>query len=106
MQSDKVKIINEGGWLIKVAILGLFVFLWRLLVSTRLFDWLCVGSVWLSSVVYLFEGLVLIDLVYAFDWTFDEHSKDNSKCHIFKVVLTLLSLAGAGVLSYLSFVHN
>ena len=47
-----------------------------------------------------------MDLVYSLDWTFDEHSRDNSKCHIFKVVVTLLGLAGAGVLAYFSFVHN
>ena len=54
LQSDRVKIINEGGWLIKAIVVGLLVFLWRLLVGTRLFDWLCVGSGWLGSVVYLF----------------------------------------------------
>ena len=51
--------------------MGLLVFLWRLLVGTRLFEWLCVGSVWMASVVYLMQGLVLVDLVYAFDYTFD-----------------------------------
>lgn len=47
-----------------------------------------------------------MDLVYALDATFDEHSRDNSKCHIFKVVVTLLVLAGAGVMAYLNFTYN
>ena len=56
--------------------------------------------------VYLIEGLVLVDLVYALDCTFDEHSRDNTKCPIFKVVLTLLVLAGSIVMVYLNFFNN
>ena len=54
MKSDKVKIINEGMWIIKVLIGCVFAFVLRLVVSYGFFDLISYASVWIANWVYVF----------------------------------------------------
>ena len=54
IQSDKVKIINEGAWIIKLIIACIFALILRMTVDTRFFDLVSYASVWLANWVYVF----------------------------------------------------
>ena len=54
IQSDKVKIINEGAWIIKLIIACVFALILRMTVDTRFFDLVSYASVWLANWVYVF----------------------------------------------------
>ena len=54
IQSDKVKIINEGAWIIKLIVACVFALILRMTVDTRFFDLVSYASVWLANWVYVF----------------------------------------------------
>ena len=51
-------------------------------------------SVWLANWVYIFEALIFVDLVFAFNMTFDELAKTNGKIYGVKAVLSALVILG------------
>lgn len=66
-KSEKVKIINEGLWIIKIIIAALVALILRLVVGTGFFEYLMIFSEWGATLLYLFIAIVFVDLVYAFD---------------------------------------
>jgi hypothetical protein len=77
-----------------------------LLASTGLVTFLSYVSVWIVNLVYLFEALVYVDLVYALDRTFDEKAKENNKIYIVKATFTIIAFLAAGCLCFFSFQYN
>jgi hypothetical protein len=71
-KSEKVKIINEGLWIIKIMVAALISLVLRLIVATTFFQYLIVFSEWGANLLYLFIAIVFVDLVYAFDNYLDE----------------------------------
>jgi purine-cytosine permease-like protein len=71
-KSEKVKIINEGIWIIKVIIAALLALFLRFTVGTTFFQYLEYISVWSANLLYLFIAIVFVDLAYAFDAYLDE----------------------------------
>ena len=106
VKSDKVKIINEGMWIVKIIIALAFAFVLRMMVNTGFFELVSYVSVWLANWVYVFEALVFVDLVFAFNITLDEMAKTNGKIYGVKAVLSALVILGEIILCYYSFYHN
>ena len=106
LKSDKVKIINEGTWLIKFLIGCVVAVILSLLVSTSFFQLISILSVWIANWTYIFESLVFVDLVFALNISFDERSKEDRKFYVLKAILTVCLLCGSAILCYYSFKHN
>ena len=71
LKSDKVKIINEGMWIIKILVGLAFSFLFWLISGTAVFGVMSYVSVWIANWFYVFVALVFVDLVFALDATFE-----------------------------------
>jgi predicted signal transduction protein with EAL and GGDEF domain len=105
-KSEKVKIINEGLWIIKVMVAALVCLVLRLLVGTAFFECLMAVSEWGANLLYLFIAIVFVDLVYAFDAYLDECAVENSKVYILKAILSITLILTAAFLAFLSFQHT
>lgn len=105
-KSEKVKIINEGLWIIKIIVAALTSLILRLVVGTTFFEYLMIISEWGANLLYLFIAIVFVDLVYAFDAYLDECAQENSKVYILKAIISITLILTASFMSFLSFKHN
>lgn len=106
MKSQKVKIINEGVWIIKIMVAGLIALILRLIVSTVLFEYMSYLSVWSGHLLYLFFGMVFIDLVYTLDSSIDQYAKHNHKGYILKAIMTVILFLASMFMCFVSFKYN
>ena len=60
----------------------------------------------MANLLYVFEAIVFVDLVYALDNTIDECAKENSKFYIFKAIVSVTILLLASFICFMSFSHN
>jgi len=93
-------------WLIKIFIIALFALFLRLLVGTTFFTYLGYFSVWGSNLLFFFEALVFIDLVYSLDSYLDECAQQNNKIYVLKAIISITVLIAAAFLCFLSFHQN
>ena len=105
-KSEKVKIINEGLWAIKILIAALVCLFLRLMVGSQFFQYLGYFSVWAANLIYLFIAIVFVDLVYVFDAYLDECALQNKKTYILKAIVSITVLIAASFICFLSFSHN
>lgn len=106
LKSEKVKVINEGLWIVKVLAVALLALLLRLVVGTGFFQYLTYFSIWGANLLYLFEAIVFVDLVYALDNSIDECAKENRKLYVLKAIVSISILIAASFLCFLSFQTN
>ena len=99
LKSEKVKVINQGIWLIKLLIL-------RLSVNTTFFKYLQYFSIWDANFLYVLESIVFVDLVYVVDKAFDECAKQNNKIYILKAIISISVYITASFICFVSFQHN
>lgn len=73
-KTEKVKIINEGLWWIKISIILLFLTLLSVFVDSSFFELMMNLSKWGSSSLYVFEvivniieAIVYVELIYSLD---------------------------------------
>lgn len=105
-KSEKVKIINEGTWIIKFLIALLASLVFRMLVATAFFEYLGYFSIWGSNLLFVFEAIVFVDLVYSLDAYLDECAQSNNKVYILKAIISITVLIAAAFICFLSFKHN
>ena len=105
-KSEKVKIINEGLWIIKILVAALISLFLRFMVGTAFFQYIEYLSVWTANVFYLFIAIVFVDLAYAFDGYLDECAQENGKIYILKAIISITLLLTSSFICFLSFKHN
>jgi Serine incorporator (Serinc) len=105
-KSEKVKIINEGLWIIKILVAALISLFLRFMVGTTFFQYIEYLSVWTANVFYLFVAIVFVDLAYAFDGYLDECAQENGKIYILKAIISITLLLTSSFICFLSFKHN
>lgn len=105
-KSEKVKIINEGLWIIKILVAALISLFLRFMVGTAFFLYIEYLSVWTANVFYLFIAIVFVDLAYAFDAYLDECAQENGKIYILKAIISITLLLTSSFICFLSFKYN
>ena len=67
MRSQLSKILNEGAWLLKILFVLIIGMMMMFLLPNGLLKYLHNISTYLSILWYLFQNLVIIDLIYGFE---------------------------------------
>ena len=75
LKSDKVKLINEGAWLVKVIAISITIILLRFMVNSPIINFFISFAYWLVFLLYFLEAAVFIDLIYALDGKLNELSR-------------------------------
>ena len=93
-RSDKVKLINEGLWLPKVLTITALTLLVRLFYPLIPYALHSVTSA-CGVLLFLFGGMVFVDLLYAVDLELDALATRNNKLYLVRVGMTVLGLLWA-----------
>jgi hypothetical protein len=93
-------------WLIKIVIIAIVALVYRLLVATAFFEYLGYFTIWGANLLYIFEAIVFVDLVYALDGRLDECAKENGKFYILKAIISISVVLAASFLCFVGFMHN
>jgi hypothetical protein len=99
-------VINEGLWLVKLLVAAFWAIMIRLLIGTASFRYLDYFSIWGSNLLFLFEAIVFVDLVYALDINLDKCAQQNSKIYILKAIISITLLIASAFICFISFKHN
>jgi hypothetical protein len=93
-------------WIIKLFVAAFWAIMLRLMVGTAFFHYLDYFSIWGSNLLFLFEAIVFIDLVYALDNSLDKCAQQNSKIYILKAIISITLLIASAFICFISFKHN
>ena len=106
LRNQLSKILNEGGWVLKLLIVSFLGLFNMFVVAEGFVAGLHTVSAYLSIFWYIVQSLVIIDLIYTLDNSFNELAETAAKVHFLKAVISIVLTLTAVFLNALSYLHH